>query len=299
MGAHYPPDAGLLPPPARVITWKAALVVYHCGRSQYALRFPVPTEARKVQDRPSPEDEISAGPLISIVIPVWNEREALGRHLPWLQPLRGEEHEIILVDGGSTDGGPDEVADLVDQSLTAPPGRASQMNAGAAVARGDILLFLHIDTVLPEDAAERVLQALQTPGAVWGRFDVRLSGRRPVFRRIERAINRRSRWSGIATGDQAIFVRRGTFEELGGYPDIPLMEDVALSRALRRLARPCCLPGPVITSSRRWERNGVVRTVLLMWWLRLLYRLGVSPQRLHRLYYRSSSPDRGQESLDP
>lgn len=250
-----------------------------------------------MQDRQPRQDEITTGPFISIIIPVLDEREALCRHLPWLQPLRGEEHELVLVDGGSTDGGPEEVADLVDQSITAPPGRARQMNAGAAVARGDILLFLHIDTVLPENAADRVLQALQPPEAVWGRFDVRLSGERPVFRRIERMINRRSRWSGIATGDQAIFVRRATFEELGGYPDIPLMEDVALSRALRRLARPCCLAGPVITSSRRWEGDGVARTVVLMWWLRLLYRLGVSPERLHRLYY-GSPPGRTGEKRE-
>lgn len=251
-----------------------------------------------MHDREFRQDEITAEPPISIIIPVLNERETLCRHLPWLQPLRGEEHEIVLVDGGSTDGGPEEVADLVDQSITSPPGRARQMNAGATAARGDILLFLHIDTVLPENAAERILQALQTPDTVWGRFDVRLSGGRPVFRRIERMINRRSRWSGIATGDQAIFVRRGTFEEVGGYPDIPLMEDVALSRALRRLARPCCLPGPVITSSRRWERKGVVRTVLLMWWIRLLYRLGVSTERLHRLYYGTSPAGRSGESRE-
>ncbi|MEX1196292.1 MAG: TIGR04283 family arsenosugar biosynthesis glycosyltransferase [Pseudohongiellaceae bacterium] len=244
------------------------------------------------------QDEVTeAGPLISIVIPVLNERDTLCRHLPWLQPLRGDEHEIILVDGGSTDGGPGEVEDLVDQSITAPAGRAWQMNAGAAVARGDVLLFLHIDTVLPEDAAEQILSALRIPGAEWGRFDVRLTGQRPVFRCIERMINWRSRWSGIATGDQAIFVRRRVFHELGGYPGIPLMEDVALSRRLRRRTRPCCLSIPVLTSSRRWERNGVLRTVLLMWWLRLLYRLGVSPRRLHRLYY-GTPPARAAESKE-
>lgn len=238
-----------------------------------------------MQDRQSRQGDIATGPFISVIIPVLDEREALDRNLPWLQPLRGEEHEIVLVDGGSADGGPEDVADLVDQSLTAPAGRAAQMNAGASAARGEILLFLHIDTILPENAAELIQQALQTPGAVWGRFDVRLSGARRSFRWIESFINRRSRWSGIATGDQAIFVLRRVFEELGGYPDIPLMEDVALSRVLRRRARPCCLSEPVVTSSRRWERNGVWRTVLLMWWLRLLYRLGVSPQRLHRMYY--------------
>lgn len=251
-----------------------------------------------MQDNRSGVDEITAGPLISIIIPVLNEREALCRHLPWLQPLRGEEHEIVLVDGGSTDGGAEEAVDLVDQLITAPPGRAGQMNAGAAVARGEILLFLHIDTVLPENAASLVQRALQSPAALWGRFDVRLSGQRPVFRRIERMINWRSRWNGIATGDQAIFVRRSAFEKLGGYPDIPLMEDVALSRVLRRHSRPCCLTQPVITSSRRWERNGVLRTVLLMWWLRLLYRLGVSPARLHELYY-GAPPSRGLERDQP
>lgn len=218
-------------------------------------------------------------------MPVLNERDAMCHHLPWLQPLRGEEHELILVDGGSSDGGPEAVADLVDQSLSAPAGRARQMNAGAAVASGEYLLFLHVDTVLPDDAAERILEALQRPRAVWGRFDVRLSGDRPVFRWIESLINLRSRCSGIATGDQALFVVRQVFEQLGGFPDIPLMEDVALSRALRRRARPVCLRQRVITSSRRWERNGVVRTVVLMWWLRLLFALGFSPSRLYRLYY--------------
>lgn len=247
--------------------------------------------------QPRQDESTAAAPLISIVIPVLNERDTLCRHLPWLQPLRGEEHEIVLVDGGSTDNGPEEVADLVDQSITAPAGRARQMNAGAAAARGDVLLFLHADTVLPDNAAELILQALQAPGTEWGRFDLRLSGRRPVFRRIERMINWRSRWGGIATGDQAIFVRRRTFNEVGGYPDIPLMEDVALSRMLRRRVRPCCLSEPVITSSRRWERNGVLRTVLLMWWLRLLYRLGVSPRHLHRLYY-DAPPARAGESSD-
>ncbi len=246
-----------------------------------------------MQKTPSGKGEFTGGPRISIIIPVLEEREALCRHLPWLQPLRGEEHELILVDGGSTDGGPAEVEELVDQSLSAPPGRARQMNAGAEAARGDILLFLHIDTLLPDNAGERIQQVLQPGEAVWGRFDVKLSGEEPAFRRIESWINRRSRWSGVATGDQAIFVSREAFHQVGGFPDIPLMEDVALSKALRRIARPVCLDERVVTSSRRWERNGIVRTVLLMWWLRLLYTMGVSPHRLHRMYH--GGPSRGRD----
>lgn len=239
-------------------------------------------------------DDESDRPRISIIIPVRDEYDALCRHLPWLQPLRGEGNEIILVDGGSRDGGPRAVIELVDQSLKSAPGRACQMNAGAEAARGAFLLFLHIDTLLPENACELIQEALREPDRPWGRFDVRLSGSRPAFRRIATWMNRRSRWTGVATGDQALFMTREVFQRVGGYPDIPLMEDVALSKRLRKQARPVCLDTPVITSSRRWERNGVLRTVLLMWWLRLLFALGVNPRRLHHLYYRQRHPGTGE-----
>jgi len=158
------------------------------------------------------------------------------------------------------------------------------MNAGARVARGDILLFLHVDTILPVDAVCCILDGLAYPGAVWGRFDVCLSGRRSAFRMIEISMNLRSRLSGIATGDQAIFCTREAFMRVGGYPDIPLMEDLALSTRLRRLAAPACLRARVTTSSRRWERAGVAATVLMMWRSRLAYWLGADPERLARRY---------------
>jgi rSAM/selenodomain-associated transferase 2 len=167
--------------------------------------------------------------------------------------------------------------------LTCDVGRGRQMNAGARAARSDVLLFLHADTVLPLDALVRVRDAVGR-GAVWGRFDVRLSGARRIFRVIEGFMNWRSALTGIATGDQAMFVRRDVFAALGGFALIALMEDVELSRRLKAVARPVRLRAPVVTSSRRWERNGVVRTVLTMWSLRALYALGVSPRRLARWY---------------
>ena len=158
------------------------------------------------------------------------------------------------------------------------------MNAGAAAARGGVLLFLHADTRLPCGWVELVRDALGVRGREWGRFDVRLDGAHPMLRVVERAMNLRSRLSGIATGDQAIFVTRAVFRKAGGFPDIALMEDVALSRALRARSRPVCLRAPAITSSRRWERNGITRTIVLMWRLRLEYALGGDPERLARLY---------------
>ncbi|MGB4246885.1 MAG: TIGR04283 family arsenosugar biosynthesis glycosyltransferase [Pseudohongiellaceae bacterium] len=221
---------------------------------------------------------------ISIIIPVLNELEALQQYLPLLQKARAAGHELVLVDGGSRDGGIASAASFVDVVVASPPGRARQMNAGAEVARHELLLFLHVDTELPEDGLAQVQSAMAKLSAMWGRFDVRLSGARPAFRLIEFMINLRSRVSGVATGDQAIFVRASIFRRIGGFPDMPLMEDVALSKTLRRLASPVCLRERVTTSSRRWETQGVLRTVLLMWWLRLLYFLGVAPARLHAMY---------------
>ena len=158
------------------------------------------------------------------------------------------------------------------------------MNAGAEVARGRVLLFLHADTQLPRGWVAMVREAVEVRGREWGRFDVRLDGVHPMLRVVERAMSLRSRLSGIATGDQAIFVARAAFEAAGGFPDITLMEDVALSRALRARSRPACLSAAVVTSSRRWERNGIARTILLMWGLRLRYALGADPDELVRLY---------------
>ncbi len=220
---------------------------------------------------------------LSIIMPVLDEGDVLADSLAALQDLRAAGHELVLVDGGSRDGSLPLAEGLADRILHSPPGRARQMNAGAAIASGDVLLFLHADTRLPETALHDIVQALRA--SVWGRFDVRLSGRAWPLRIVEWSMNRRSCLTGMATGDQAIFVTRDAFTRVGGFPELPLMEDLELSRRLKRLARPACVPAPVITSSRRWEEQGILRTVLLMWSLRLAWFLGVSPRRLARIYY--------------
>jgi rSAM/selenodomain-associated transferase 2 len=182
-----------------------------------------------------------------------------------------------VVDGGSTDRTAELASPFSDRVLTSEKGRARQMNTGARAASGDALLFLHADTRLPADADRRVLEALAR--SAWGRFDVRIEGRHPLLPVVAAAMNLRSRLTGIATGDQAIFVRRDAF---GGFPEIPLMEDIAFSAAMEE--RPACLREKAVTSGRRWERGGVLRTVLLMWRLRFLYALGVPPARLARHY---------------
>lgn len=229
---------------------------------------------------------MSARPAISVIVPVLDEAAVLAETLAALQPLRAQGHEVIVVDGGSTDVGPSLAGPLADRVLRAARGRALQMNAGAAAAAGDVLLFLHADTRLPAGAAAALLAGLARSGRVWGRFDVRLSGARPLLRVVEWLMNLRSRLSGIATGDQAIFAQRRAFEAAGGYPEIALMEDLALSRRLGRISAPVCLAERVITSSRRWEQRGVLRTVLLMWGLRLAWTLGAAPERLARRYER-------------
>src|SRR5262249_5655183 len=171
-----------------------------------------------------------------------------------------------------------------DRLLAAPRGRAAQMNAGAAHARGDVLLFLHADTRLPAGAARMVVDGLASSRRVWGRFDVVISGRHKLFALIAFLMNIRSRWTGIATGDQAMFMTRTAFDRAGGFPDLPLMEDIALSARLKGFGRPLCLKEKVVTSGRRWEQNGVVRTMLLMWWLRLAYFFGAQPAALARRY---------------
>lgn len=231
-----------------------------------------------------------SGEGIGIIIPCLNEVGMLQERLQALQPLRRAGHELILVDGGSDDGTPERARGLVDQCLRAPAGRASQMNHGAAATDKAILWFLHLDSRLPGGADRQVSAA--AGGGGWGRFDVRLSGRGLAFRMIERMMNLRSCLSGIATGDQGIFVHRSLFEAVAGFPPIPLMEDIALSRRLKRHRRPRCVKTPIQTSSRRWERHGIVRTVLLMWLLRLGYFIGISPWRLARLYPLCGSPTR-------
>jgi rSAM/selenodomain-associated transferase 2 len=223
---------------------------------------------------------------VSIIIPACNESQVIAQNLSSLQPLRSEGHELIVVDGGSRDDTVHQSRPLADRVISSAPGRARQMNAGARIATGDVLLFLHADTCLPPGAAEALLSGLVKHGRTWGRFDVRLSGKRLLFRVIAHLMNLRSRFTGMATGDQGIFVQHEVFEAVGGFPEIDLMEDIALSKILKRRGRPLCLGQCVETSSRRWEKNGVWRTVFLMWWLRLAYALGADPKRLAKTYNR-------------
>jgi len=221
---------------------------------------------------------------LSVVIPALDEAEGIASTLEPLQAFRAAGHEVIVVDGGSADGTPARAAPLADRVLASERGRARQMNAGARAARGEVLLFLHADTTLPPAADRLILDGLARSGRGWGRFDARLSGRHPLLVITGPLLSLRSRISGIATGDQAIFVRRDWFEEAGGFPEIPLMEDLALSRTLKRRGSPLCLWPRVTTSSRRWEQNGIVRTILLMWRLRLAYYMGADPRDLARRY---------------
>jgi rSAM/selenodomain-associated transferase 2 len=223
-------------------------------------------------------------PRISIIIPALNEAAALPATLAPLQPLRARGHEVVVVDGGSADGTPEVARAMADRVIASPRGRAAQQNAGAAAAEGDVLLFLHADTLLPRDADRLVLDGLHASGRGWGRFDVRLSGAAPLLRVVERMMGVRSRVTGIATGDQAIFVRADWFRRAGGFPPMPLMEDVALSGALKGLGPPLCLRARVTTSSRRWEERGIARTIVLMWRLRMAYALGADPARLADRY---------------
>ena len=226
---------------------------------------------------------------LSIVVPALDEAAVIRAALEALRPLRERGHEVIVSDGGSTDGTRERAAGDADRVLAAPRGRARQMNAGAEVAIGDVFVFLHADTKLPPEADRAVFEALgDRPG--WGSFPVRLSGVHPAFRVIERMISLRSRLTGIATGDQAIFVARDLFRAVGGFTDLALLEDVELCRRLRRILPPVRPRAPVVTSSRRWEAGGIARTTALMWWIRGAYALGVSPERLARHYRFGGGP---------
>ncbi|GMQ88969.1 MAG: TIGR04283 family arsenosugar biosynthesis glycosyltransferase [Gammaproteobacteria bacterium] len=256
---------------------------------------------------------------LSIIIPVLDEAECIVALLQQLQPLRARGHEVILVDGGSKDETVALAESLVDQLLIAPAGRARQMNAGADAANGQMLWFVHADSGVPDKAEELIIKAtlinpscrrinpscrrinpscrrrpasrsLKTvdPGIRrdddWGRFNIRLSGDSMLLRIVEQLMNLRSRITGIATGDQCIFVSRALFERVGGYADLPLMEDIDLSKRLKREQRPVCVQHTVTTSSRRWEQKGIVRTIVLMWYLRLAWFLGVPAARLATRY---------------
>ncbi len=219
---------------------------------------------------------------LSIIIPVLNEERAIAGTVH--DSARVQPCEIIVVDGGSTDRTAEAVRDGPARLVVSARGRAAQMNQGARKAAGDVLLFLHADTRLPVTARLDIESGMADPGCVGGRFDIRLDSARPLLRVVGRMISLRSRLTRVATGDQAIFARRAVFERLGGFPEIPIMEDVAFCRALKREGRIACLRSRVVSSARRWERNGPVRTILLMWALKLLYLAGVPPARLKRLY---------------
>lgn len=219
---------------------------------------------------------------LSIIIPTLNEAESIVATLMPLQLLRQQGHEVIISDGGSSDATIALSQPLVDRIINTGRGRASQMNRGALQASGEVLLFLHADTLLPDGAAQLIEEALSNK--TWGRFDVRLSGAHPLLRLIEFMMNWRSRLTGICTGDQALFIRQGLFRGVGGFPEIALMEDIAISTALKPQSRPACITVPVTTSSRRWESRGILRTMVLMWRLRLAYFLGADPQRLASRY---------------
>jgi rSAM/selenodomain-associated transferase 2 len=221
---------------------------------------------------------------LSIVIPALEESAAITTTLVALQPLRARGHEVIVVDGGSKDATLLIARILADRALRSEAGRALQMNAGAAKATGDVLLFLHADTRLPARAATAIADAL-AKGRRWGRFDVVIRGRPWILKVVGAMMNLRSRLTGIATGDQGIFIERALFDQVGGFAAIPLMEDIAMSKTLKRVAgRPACLVERVETSGRRWETRGPWRTIVMMWRLRLAYALGADPARLARDY---------------
>ena len=222
-------------------------------------------------------------PKLSIVVPVLNESQGLAAQLLRLRQFRERGAHLVVVDGGSADDTLQIAREHADLAFVAPRGRAAQMNAGAAACPADVLLFLHADTRLPGDADIAVARAVRTRAA-WGRFDVHIDSPRRAFRTVEAMMNLRSRWTGIATGDQAIFVSHELFRAVGGFPEIPLMEDIAMSKRLLDRARPACLPERVITSARRWERHGVWPTIALMWRLRAAYFMGADPAQLALQY---------------
>lgn len=222
--------------------------------------------------------------MLSIIIPCLNEAECIADTLTALGPARRRGAEVIVVDGGSNDGTVDRAAPLSDFVISATPGRALQMNVGVLRARGEILLFLHADSRPPEAVDGLIIDGLKRTGRSWGRFDVSIDGRHPLLRLVENLMNARSRLTGIATGDQGIFVTRSLFAAAGGYLNIPLMEDIDLSGRLKRYGPPLCFRHRIVTSGRRWEERGVVRTILLMWRLRLAYWLGADPRRLAMRY---------------
>lgn len=223
---------------------------------------------------------------LSIIIPALNEAGHITATLGSLQALRKRGAEIVVVDGGSSDDTVALSGERADRVLVSEPGRARQMNAGAAAASGEILCFLHADTRLPENADGLMIDGLARSRRSWGRFDVRIEGTHPLLRVVAWMMNRRSRLTGITTGDQAMFMTRSLFEAAGRFPEIALMEDIAFSKQLKIYGAPLCIVHPLTTSGRRWEQHGVWRTIALMWRLRLAYWLGADPDKLALRYAR-------------
>ncbi len=221
---------------------------------------------------------------LSIIIPVLNEEQRIGSCLTRLRNLPCSIHEIIVVDGGSQDNSMQIATPLCDYMYRSPASRALQMNLGAKHATGDFLLFLHADSYFSESISH-FLQAYTSNDFIWGRFTIRLSGTSWLFRMIEKCMNLRSRLTGIATGDQAIFINRKLFDQVGGYPELALMEDVAISKCLRKISRPVCPGIEVESSSRRWEENGIIKTILKMWLFRLLYFFEFDTHKLAKYYH--------------
>lgn len=220
---------------------------------------------------------------LSIVIPALNEATNIVATLSALRPMRARGVEVIVVDGGSTDTTIAAARPLCDQVLLCTPGRATQMNVGANAAHGGVLLFLHADSLVPLDGDVWIAKTI-AGGHQWGRFDIRISGSHPLFPVIAWFMNHRSRLTGIATGDQGIFMSREIFDVVGGFPAQPLMEDVEMTSRLKKMASPACLKQTIVTAGRRWEKYGVWRTIFTMWRIRLAYAFGAAPAKLHQEY---------------
>jgi len=220
----------------------------------------------------------------SIITPVLNEEAILELQLTRLiSQCAHLDYELLLIDGGSADNTV-EIAQRYAQVLSAPRGRARQMNAGAAAADGDVLLFLHADTELPENAFSAIEQALASPEVVAGAFRLCFNCDRLPYKLVASMTNLRSQTFNVFTGDQAYFIRNTSFKAIGGYPDQPLMEDLEIITCLRKIGRVVLLPQYVQTSARRHENSGLLRSVIFMWYLRILYKFGVSPGRLQIMY---------------
>jgi len=237
--------------------------------------------AVRSEKRPNSEQPVSA---LSIIIPTLNEADGIVDALNALSQLRANGAEVIVADGGSGDRTVELARPRCDKLVEAPRGRAAQMNAGAQVATGGVFLFLHADTRLPKEADRLVTEGLAASKRGWGRFDVEIAGRSTLLPIVAGLMNCRSRRTGIATGDQAMFADRQAFWQAGGFPDVPLMEDIILSRRLRQISTPLCLNARVVTSGRRWDEHGPMRTIFLMWRLRAAHSFGADPHTLARAY---------------